>query len=167
MRGAPISLSSVLGALCRLSGCAATLLVLRAALGRGLDSSLPLAALQVALASLVALLIGNVVKEWAFALIEGLVTTLGRPFVRKTRAVRGRISTEIGFPGGTWIRHETWKSGIAWEWTERDGSCTRIESPAMIVVRATPLADVAVELDTHSMKIIEGSARSSRWFIRG
>jgi hypothetical protein len=135
----PISLSSVLGSLCRLSGYAVTVLVLRVTLGGGLESSLLPALLQVVLAALVALLIGNVVKEWAFALTEGLVTAFGRPFVRKAVAIGGRTSTEIGFPDGTWIRHETWKGGAALEWTERDGSCTRIESPAMTMARAVPL----------------------------
>lgn len=139
VRRPPILLCSVLGTASRLSGCAATLLLVRLALDRGLESSLPLAFLQVVLASIVALLIGNIVKEWAFALSEGVVTALGRPFVRKTTTIRGRVLVEIGFPGGTWIRRETWRGGAAWEWTERDGSCTRIESPAMIVVRTTAL----------------------------
>lgn len=134
-----ISLSSVLGAVCRLSGGVVTLSLLRVTLDRGLDSSLPLAALQVGLALIVAALIGNVVKEWAFALTEAAVTALGRPFVRRTSALRGRMSLEIGFPGGTWIRRQTWRGGTVWEWTERDGSCTRVESPAMTVVRACPL----------------------------
>jgi hypothetical protein len=130
---------SVLGAVCRLSGFAATLLLVRLVLGRGLESPLPLAVVQVALAWIVALLIGNIVKEWAFALSEGVVTALGRPFVRKTVTISGRVLLEIGFPGGTWIRHERWRGGAAWEWSERDGSCTRIESPAMTMVRATPI----------------------------
>lgn len=134
----PISLSSVLGSVCRLSGCAATLLILRVTLVRRLDASLPLAVLQLVLTMLVALLIGNIIKEWAFALTEGLVTAFGRPFVRKARAITGRMSTEIGFPDGTWIRHETWSGGAALEWTERDGSCSRIESPAMTLARTTP-----------------------------
>lgn len=133
-----ISLSSMLGAGCRLSGFAVTLLLVRLELSRGLDASLPLAILQIALAWIVAILIGNVVMEWTLALAEGAVTALGRPFIRRMRTVRGRVSTEIGFPGGTWIRWESWRGGASWEWTERDGSCTRVESPAMTVMRASP-----------------------------
>jgi hypothetical protein len=104
-----VSLSSLLGTGCRLSGYVATLFLVRFELSRGLDSSALLAVLQIALAWTLALLIGNVVTECAFALSEGMVTTLGRPFVRKTVTVRGRTVSEIGFPGGTWFRTETWK----------------------------------------------------------
>jgi hypothetical protein len=85
-------------------------------------------------------MIGEVIREWALALSEWVVTALGRPFVRKSVTLRGRVITEVGFPGGTWIRRETWNSGAVWEWTEYDGSCTRVESPAMTLVRATPLS---------------------------
>jgi hypothetical protein len=129
----------VLGAACRLSGFAAALLLMRVALVLGLESSLPLAALQIVLALVVAVFIGNIVTEWAFALSETAVTALGFPFLRATMTISGRMVIEISFPGGTWIRREKWRGGAAWEWTERDGSCTRVESPAMTVVRATPL----------------------------
>lgn len=97
-----------------------------------------LAVLQVALAGITAVLIGNVVKEFAFALSDLAMTAAGRPFARKTVTLTGRRVAEISFPGGTWIRQESWHGGAAWAWTERDGSCTRIESPAMTVSRTTP-----------------------------
>ena len=130
--------SAVIGAACRLIGCIATLLVVRFELGRGLLSPSPLAVLQITLACVAAVLIGNVVKECAFALSERVVNGLGHPFFRTTRTLRGRLVSEIHHPDGTWFRYETWKDGAAWEWTERDGSCVRIESPAMTIVRATP-----------------------------
>ncbi len=132
------SLSAVLGWLCRLSGTLSAVLLARLSLSDGLVSSPSLAVLQVAMAVIVAVLIGNMVKEFAFALAEGVVTTFGRPFFRKRMTVTGRLVSEIWFPGGTWIRCETWRKGSACEWTERDGSCTRIEMPAMTVVRAGP-----------------------------
>lgn len=138
MRPRRISLSSVLGLACHLSGGAVTLLLVRFLLSPGLEASLPVAVLQITLVWILALLIGNVVKEWVFALTESAVTALGHPFVRMAATLRGRRSTEIGFPGGTWIRYEAWRGGAAWEWTEPDGSCTRVESPAMTVVRAGP-----------------------------
>ena len=119
-------------------GCIAAVLLLRFQLGRMPELSWPLAVLQVALAGVVAVLIGNLVKEAAFALCEHVVIWLGQPFVRTTRTMRGRSVSETYFPGGTWIRCETWNAGATWEWTERDGSCTRLESPSMAVARATP-----------------------------
>ncbi len=134
----PQSVGSVLGATCRLIGCAATLLLLRFELGRGLESQVGLAVLQVTLAAVTAILIGNIVKEAVFALSKQLMNWLGQPFVRVTRTLRGRTVSETYFPDGTWMRRETWKAGAVWEWTERDGSCTRIETPTMRVVRTTP-----------------------------
>jgi hypothetical protein len=91
------------------------------------------------MSSVVALLIGNVVKECTFALSAQVVNGLGHPFFRRTRTLRGRVVSETYLPDGTWVRCETWKRGAAWEWTEQDGSCTRVESPSMTVVRASPL----------------------------
>lgn len=138
MRRTRRSLSAVLGWLCHLSGTLSAVLLVRFSLGRGVGSPVALAVLQVAMAVIVAVLIGNIVKECAFALAEGVVTTFGRPFFRKSMTITGRLVSEIWFPGGTWIRCETWRRGAACEWTERDGSCTRIEMPAMTVVRASP-----------------------------
>jgi hypothetical protein len=138
MRRPTISLSSVLGWVCRVSGCTAAVLLVRVSLSFGLVSSPSVALLQVAMALIVSVLIGTIVTECAFALSEAVVTAFNRPFFRKSVKATGRIVSEIWFPGGTWIRSETWKNGAAWEWTERDGSCTRIEFPAMTVVRAGP-----------------------------
>jgi hypothetical protein len=43
--------------------------------------------------------------------------------------------------GATWVRCEAGRHSVACEWTERDGSCTRIQIPAMTVVRAEPLRE--------------------------
>jgi hypothetical protein len=132
-----ITLSSLLGALCRLSGCAATLLLMYL-MAHHLPESSAAAALQIALALLLAVLLGNVIKEGAFALCETVTTALGRSFVRRTATLRGHLVTEVWLPGGTWFRSETWRGGAACTWTESDGSCTRVESPAMTVKRTTP-----------------------------
>jgi hypothetical protein len=133
----PITLSLVLGAVCRLSGCAATLSLMYLML-RHLPESSAAAALQVALALVVAVFLGNVIKECAFALCETVVTALGRPFARKTVTVRGHLVSEVWLPGGSWIRSETWRGGAACTWTDSDGSYTRVQSPAMTVERTTP-----------------------------
>ncbi len=131
--------SAVLGVACRLTGCAATLLLVRFALGRGVESPAALAVLQITLAGVIAVLIGNILEEVAFALSKQLMNWLGQPFARMTRTLRGRVISETYFPDGTWVRRETWKAGVVWEWTERDGSCARIETPAMRVMRTIPL----------------------------
>ena len=133
-----ISLSSVLGGLCGLLGLATASVVVGVCLDRGLAASTPLAIAQLGAAVLLAVLVGNVVRECAFALSEALVTACGRPFFRKTRTVTGRLVSEVWLPGGMWVRCETWKDGAALAWTERDGSCTGIEMPAMQVARAEP-----------------------------
>ena len=132
------SVSVVLGWLCHLSGTLSAVLLVRFSLSRGLGSPAAMAVLQVAMAVVVGVLIGKIVQECAFALAEGVVTTFGRPFFRKRITITGRLVSEIWLPGGTWIRCETWRKGAACEWTDRDGSCTRIEMPAMTVVRAAP-----------------------------
>lgn len=138
MRRLPLSLSSVLGCMCRLSGLATAILMGGVCLGRGLVASTPVAVLQVGGAVLLAVLIGNIVKEFAFALMESLVTACGRPFFRKSMTITGRLVCEVWFPGGMWVRCETWRNGAALEWNDRDGSCTGIEIPAMTVARAVP-----------------------------
>lgn len=135
----PISTSFILGCLCRLSGLAAAILVLRVSLSRGWVASTPLAVVQLAAALLLAVLIGNLVKELTFGLMETLVTACGHPFVRKSATVTGRRVSEVWLPGGRWVRCETWRRGAALAWTERDGSCTGIEMPAMTLARTHPL----------------------------
>lgn len=133
-----ISLSSVLGFLSGLLGLAAAGVLLGVCLSRGLAASTPLAILQVGAALLLAILIGNVVRECAFAVSESLVTACGQAFYRKSRTLSGRLVSEVWLPGGMWVRCETWRTGAFLTWTERDGSCTGIEMPAMKVARAEP-----------------------------
>lgn len=97
-----------------------------------------MAFLQVVSAGIAAALIGSIVKECAFVLCERVMTALGYPFMREGLNFSGRAKSEVWFPDGTWIRSEAWRDGAVWEWTERDGSCTRVESPAMTVTRVAP-----------------------------
>lgn len=133
-----LSLSSILGCMCRLTGLAFAVLVLSVSLSRGLVASTPLAVLQVGSAMLLAVLIGNVAKEFAFGLAEWLVTACGRPFVRHRTTFTGRLVSEVWLPGGIWVCWETWRSGAALTWTEGDGSCTGIELPAMTLASSRP-----------------------------
>lgn len=130
------SLSSVLGAVCRLSGCLAAALMVRICLSHGWLASTPLALLQMVATLLLSVLIGDAVKEFAFALCETLVTACGRPFFRSSLSVTGKRITEVWLPGGLWVRCETWRTGASLAWTGADGSCTSIQMPSMKLARA-------------------------------
>lgn len=132
--------NAVLGLVCRFTGCITALLLLHVELQHGLASLPAMAVLQGITAGILAVLIGNVVKECSFDLSQHLMTALGYPFVRKSMKFIGRVMSEIEiwFPDGTWIRIETRHRSGALEWTDLDGSCTRVEVPAMTVTRATP-----------------------------
>lgn len=134
----PLSLSSVLGGCCRLSGFAAAALVLRLCLSRELFTSTLPASLQLGAALALAVLIGGIVRECAFALMEVLVPASGHPFLRKTLTVTGKRVSELWLPDGKWVRCKTWHSGAALAWSERDGSCSEIEMPAVTAAGARP-----------------------------
>lgn len=131
-------LSLVLGGCCRLSGLAAALLVARVCLSRGLAAPPSLAVLQVGASVLLAILVGNLIKELIFAVVESLVTACGSPFVRNSLTVTGRRVTELWLPDGTWVRCESWRNGATLTWTQSDGSCSEIAMPALTVARAQP-----------------------------
>jgi hypothetical protein len=156
-----ITLSSILGAACHLTGGAATVLLVYLALQHGL-ASLPAVSPQLALVLAVAVLFGNVIKECAFALCETVVTALGRPFARRTVTVRGRLVLEVWLPGGIWIRCETWKGGAACSWTENDGSRTRVESPAMTIER-TALQQTWTHAYVHGRALTLGGGHAHRY----
>ena len=82
---------------------------------------------QLAIASLTAVLFGNVAKELAFDLAARLTLWRGRPFVRNGRTVGGKTFWEVQFTGGTWMRFETASRQVICEWTEPDGRCNRLE----------------------------------------
>jgi hypothetical protein len=118
---------SRLASLCRFIGCAAILASLRVELRDGLLPSTTGAAIQLGIAVLTAILLGNVAKEFTFDLFARLTLCSGRAFVRSGLTASGKTFWEVQFRDGTWMRCETESTQAICEWTERDGQCNRIE----------------------------------------
>ena len=77
---------------------------------------------------LLAVMIGNVVKELCFGFCEQLVNWWGRAFMRHGVLLDGTAYREIRRPDGTWMRCESAAERTVWEWTDRHGACHRIVS---------------------------------------
>jgi hypothetical protein len=120
--------TSTWASLCRLIGCAVIAIVLHAELKDGLLPGVG-AVIQLAVAGLTAILLGNVVKELAFDLYARLLMWSGRCFVREGRTPGGSRYCEIQFNDGTWLRCEMRSGAAIYEWTEPDGSCKRVALP--------------------------------------
>lgn len=60
----------------------------------------------------VALLIGNIAREWTFALCSGVATACGYKFQTKGITRGGRMFLEIHYPKGTWLRCECGADGL-------------------------------------------------------
>jgi hypothetical protein len=118
---------SRLTSLCRVTGCLVIVLSLRVELRHGLLPSTTAALIQVGVAGLTAVLLGNVTKEFAFDLCARSIVWSGRAFLRTGLTVGGKSFWEIQFRDGTWMRGETAPTGTSYEWTEPDGRCNRFE----------------------------------------
>jgi hypothetical protein len=118
---------SRLASLCRVLGCVVIVVSLRVELRDGLLPNTIGAAIQLGLAGLMAVLYGNVVKEFAFDLIARFTLWSGRTFVRNGLTASGKKFLEIQFRDGTWMRCEAESTRAIYEWTEPDGRCNRIE----------------------------------------
>jgi hypothetical protein len=116
-------LSSRVGDLCRLLGFG-TIFVLMAWATSGLtdrqhESAWPVWILD----GIVALLIGNVVKEFAFYLCARVVNSFGRNFYRKGVMLDGKTFNEVFRSDGTWRRCEFGMRETVCEWTDAFGAC--------------------------------------------
>jgi len=118
---------SRLGSLCRITGCLVIVLCLRVELRNGLLPDATAALIQVGLAGVTAVLIGNVAKEFAFNLCARFIVWSGRTFFRTGLTVGGNSFWELQFRDGTWLKAETASTGMSCEWTEPDGRCNRFE----------------------------------------
>jgi hypothetical protein len=118
---------SRLAGLCRVIGCAAVVASLRVELRDGLLPNTTGAAIQLGVAVLTAILLGNVAKEFAFDVFARLTLWSGRTFVRSGLTASGKTFWEAQFRDGTWMRCETESTQSICEWTERDGRCNRLE----------------------------------------
>lgn len=65
------------------------------------------AAIQLGVAVLTAILLGNVTKEFAFDVFARLTLWSGRTFVRGGLTASGKTFWEVQFKDGTWMRCET------------------------------------------------------------
>ena len=119
--------SSLIAAGCRGVGCCAMATVLYVELRNGLAPSAPLAVAQLAMSALIAVLLGNIVRECAFEVCSALTTYSGRAFFREGITVAGARFEEVHYPGGTWFRCESGSEVVTCEWTEPDGRCSQIE----------------------------------------
>jgi hypothetical protein len=123
-------LSSVLTSLCRIVGSVTIggLLYVElhgAALGHNLIVCLSYGGLSL----LLAVMIGNVVKELLFSFCEQLVNWCRKDFTRHGVLLNGTAYREIRRPDGTWIRCESAaEEGTVYEWTDTYGGCHRIVS---------------------------------------
>lgn len=121
----PLSWSGMMAlvALCRISGCATIVLVLYTCL-QGPAPPTPSAMFGLILfACLLALAVGNIIKESAFAFVGHHFNLLGRNFCRKGVTIGGAFYREVWRPDGTWRRVELRHSEFSCEWTNREGEC--------------------------------------------
>jgi hypothetical protein len=118
---------SRLTSLCRITGCVVIVLSLHAELRNGLLPSTPAALIQVCVAVLTAVLLGNVAKEFAFDLCARLILWSGQSFVRSGLTVGGKTFWETQLRDGRWVRSEAGPTQTSCEWTQLDGRCNRFE----------------------------------------
>ncbi|HVN45297.1 MAG TPA: hypothetical protein VMT66_08585 [Steroidobacteraceae bacterium] len=119
--------SSRFANLCRVAGCVVIVASLRVELQDGLLPNTPATIIQLGIAGLTAILLGNVAKEFAFDLSARFTMWRGQPFVRNGLTVGGTTFWEIQFTDGTWMRFEKESTQTICEWTAPDGRCNRLE----------------------------------------
>jgi type IV secretory pathway VirB2 component (pilin) len=134
------TVSSRLTDLCRLLGFGTLILILAFETG-GFASSggSPPAWGQWLLDAIVAVLIGNLVKELALVLCVRIVNAMGRNFYRKGIRLNGTPFRETFHPDGSWRRCEYRAEETVCEWTDAFGACNRS------IVRLSPEAHAVME----------------------
>jgi hypothetical protein len=117
----------VVGVACRVAGCGVSLGVLAVALRASAGSHGEELVLLWAGSALTALLIGNVAREWMFAVCTSVATFMGHAFHRAGVTLGGRSFLETHYPTMTWVRCECKADEFSYEWTEPTGRCNRVE----------------------------------------
>ncbi len=119
------TLSSRLTDLCRLLGVGTIVAIMAfetdSFVVEGLRTGWPVWALD----GIVAILIGNVVKEVAIWLSARIVNALGADLYRQGVMLNGHAFAEVFRSDGTWRRHEFGDRETICEWTDRFGACSR------------------------------------------
>jgi len=119
------TLSSRLAEFCRLLGLVTIVLIMAFETDGFATKGLPGTRLAWVLDGIVAILIGNVAKEFAIAVCSRVMNWLGLDFYRKGVMLNGRVFSEIVRSDGTWRRCEFGKRETVCEWTDRFGACNR------------------------------------------
>jgi hypothetical protein len=120
-----LNIVSMLTSLCRLLGCSVIFGVTRVALRNGLVVGELAAVTQCCLAVMLGVLLGQLIKEAALSVCEGLMNWCGRDFWRTGVTLDGKAYDEVRYANGTWIRCEARRDAIACEWTDKSGNCYR------------------------------------------
>ncbi|MEJ1961090.1 MAG: hypothetical protein WDO56_05880 [Gammaproteobacteria bacterium] len=85
--------------------------------------------MQVALACLISILLGNLAKETLLDVSGRLVNSFGIDFTRRGFLLDGSAFSETLRTDGTWYRSISNATGTICEWTDTFGKCTRIVTP--------------------------------------
>lgn len=119
------SLSSRLTGLCSLLGLGTIVLIVTFETRGSVAVRSPILWVQWLLGGLVAILIGNLVKECAVWLSARIVNALGSDFYRKGVMLNGSAFSEVFRSDGTWRRFEFGPRETICEWTDSFGACYR------------------------------------------
>jgi hypothetical protein len=77
-------------------------------------------------AFLVALGVGTIVKEMAFALVGQVANWAGNDFERTGMTFQGNLFSDTRCSDGTWCRSELRGREIVSEWTDGNGDCHKL-----------------------------------------
>ena len=125
----PLSMSTygppAITKLCRFSGCVTLLGVMRIGLSGPAPRSPYHSVLLIIALFLLAVALGNIVKEIAFALCAQLSNWAGFNFRRAGRTLGGTPFRDLQRSDGTWRHLERREREIVVEWTTRDGACRK------------------------------------------
>jgi hypothetical protein len=111
--------------LCRFSGCVTLLGVMRIGLSGPAPPSPYHSVLLIIAVLPLAVALGNIVKEIAFALCAQLSNWAGFNFRRAGRTLGGTPFRDLRRSDGTWRHLERRERKIVVEWTTRDGACRK------------------------------------------
>ena len=123
----PLSMSTygppAITILCHFSGCVTLLGVMRIGLSGPAPPSPYHSVLLIIAVLPLAVALGNIVKEIAFALCAQLSNWAGFNFRRAGRTLGGTPFRDLRRSDGTWRHLERREREIVVEWTTRDGAC--------------------------------------------
>ena len=117
--------SEILAALCRLLGCAAIVAIVILSVRNAQDITAQQRVTFALLVSVVAITVGNLVKEVAVLMCSSAVNWLGLDFRSTRLTLDGTAIDEVVRPDGTWDRYLHDERGVVHEWREADGHCRR------------------------------------------